>query len=459
MNRFQLQPVTLGLITAAILALAGLGLSATRSSAADVAKPAASSTKAALTVTLTQARPATLPIKLLANGNIAAWQEASVATETGGLRALTLHANVGDTVQRGQLLASFAPDSVQADVALARAGLSEASANALEATANADRARAVQGSGALSAQQVSLYLTQELTARARVESARAQLDAQLLRLKQTRVLAPDAGIITARSATVGAVLAAGTEMFRLIRQGRLEWRAELTAAELGRVTVGSMALVTAPGGAQLKGRVRMLAPTVDAQTRNALVYVDLPAAALGAKAQGAFKPGMFAKGEFELGQSSALTVVQSAVLVRDGFSDVMRVGADNRVNQLKVVTGWVPGDQVDIIADLQPAVRLVASGAGFLSQGDVVHVVNVLKQKSLPGHTPSAQAASKLGAFIYERVGLVHPKPDSGGDAVCVAVLCRHAVVQRHEGAAVPRSGPAHRHRVGIAARCCTGAA
>ena len=207
MNRFQLQPVTLGLITAAILALAGLGLSATRSSAADVAKPAASSTKAALTVTLTQARPATLPIKLLANGNIAAWQEASVATETGGLRALTLHANVGDTVQRGQLLASFAPDSVQADVALARAGLSEASANALEATANADRARAVQGSGALSAQQVSLYLTQELTARARVESARAQLDAQLLRLKQTRVLAPDAGIITARSATVGAVLA------------------------------------------------------------------------------------------------------------------------------------------------------------------------------------------------------------------------------------------------------------
>ena len=129
MNRFQLQPVTLGLITAAILALAGLGLSATRSSAADVAKPAASSAKtalpaassakAALTVTLTQARLGTLPIKLLANGNIAAWQEASVATETGGLRVLTLHANVGDTVQRGQLLASFAPDSVQADVALA----------------------------------------------------------------------------------------------------------------------------------------------------------------------------------------------------------------------------------------------------------------------------------------------------------------------------------------------------
>ena len=392
MNRFQLQPVTLGLITAAILALAGLGLSATRSSAADVAKPAASSAKtalpaassakAALTVTLTQARLGTLPIKLLANGNIAAWQEASVATETGGLRVLTLHANVGDTVQRGQLLASFAPDSVQADVALARAGLSEASANALEATANADRARAVQCNGVLSAQQVSLYLTQELTARARVESARAQLDAQLLRLKQTRVLAPDAGIITARSATVGAVLAAGTEMFRLIRQGRLEWRAELTAAELGRVTVGSMALVTAPGGAQLKGRVRMLAPTVDAQTRNALVYVDLPAAALGAKAQGAFKPGMFAKGEFELGQSSALTVVQSAVLVRDGFSYVMRVGADNRVSQLKVVTGRVLGDQVEIMAGLQPEDRLVTSGAGFLSEGDVVHVVDAAKEKA-----------------------------------------------------------------------------
>jgi HlyD family secretion protein len=167
-------------------------------------------------------------------------------------------------------------------------------------------------------------------------------------------------------------------MFRLIRQGRLEWRAELTSSRTGpRHSVGTGALVTAPNGAQLKGRVRMVAPTVDAQTRNGLVYVDLPAMPAGARAgAGAFKPGMFARGEFELGQSSALTVVQSAVLVREGFSFVMRVGADQRVTQLKVQTGRVVGDQVEILSGIKPDDRLVASGASFLSDGDLVRVVD-----------------------------------------------------------------------------------
>ncbi|MBP9906054.1 MAG: efflux RND transporter periplasmic adaptor subunit [Rhodoferax sp.] len=395
MRSIRLQSVSLAVLAA--LALGGLGLWGQQSAAADASPPAAAG-KPALTVTLTQARVGSLPIKLAANGSMAAWQEAIVGAEANGLRVQELMAGVGDAVQRGQVLATFAPESVQADVALARASLAEAQANALDASANAERARAVQGSGALSAQQVNQYLTQELTARARVESAKAQLDTQLLRLKHTQVLAPDAGIVSARSATVGAVLGAGVEMFRLIRQGRLEWRAELTSAELGRVSVGTGVLVTAPGGAQLKGRVRMVAPTVDAQSRNGLVYVDLPPMPAGAKA-GAFKPGMFARGEFELGQSSALTVVQSAVLVREGFSFVMRVGADQRVTQLKVQTGRVLGDQVEILSGIKPDDRLVASGASFLSDGDLVRVVDaaapISKEKSTAAQVLPAPAASK----------------------------------------------------------------
>lgn len=397
MNPMQLKP--LPLILMAALALAGLGLWAQHSTAAD-ANQSAAAAKPALTVALTQARVVSLPIKLAANGNISAWQEASVGAEANGLRVQELLVNVGDPVQRGQLLATFAPESVQADVALARAALAEAQANATEATANAERARAVQGSGALSAQQISQYLTQELTAKARVELAKAQLDAQSLRLKHTQVLAPDAGIISARSATVGAVLGAGVEMFRLIRQERLEWRAELTSSELGRVTAGTGVLVTAPGGAQRKGRVRMVAPTVDAQTRNGLVYVDLPASPDGGKAGAtAFKPGMFARGEFELGQSGALAVLQSAVLVREGFSFVMRVGTDNRVSQRKVQTGRVLGDQVEILSGVQPEDRLVASGASFLSDGDLVRVVDsptpVSKEKGTAAAAQQALAASK----------------------------------------------------------------
>ena len=382
----------LGLMAVGLLALTGLALLGGRSQAADAAKVGAPvSSKPALSVTLTQASQSTLPIRLAANGSVAAWQEASVSAQVSGLAVHNLLVQVGDTVQRGQLLATLTSDSVQADVALARAALAEAQANATEAAANAERARGVAGSGALSAQQSGQYLTQELSARARAELAQAQLDSQLLRLKHTQLLAADAGIVSQRSASVGAVVAAGTELFRLIRQGRLEWRAELTAAELGRVKPGSAVQVSAPGGTQVTGRVRSIAPTVDAQTRNGLVYVDLPSGALAA----AFKPGMFAQGEFELGSSPALVLAQSAVLLRDGFSFVMRVGTDNRVSQQKVQTGRRLGDQVEILSGLKPEDRLVAQGASFLSDGDVVRVLPSDKQNAPVAKAVSAPAASK----------------------------------------------------------------
>lgn len=424
LRTLPLKPLTLGLLLASLLTLGGLGLFATRSQAADATKGAAVA-KPSLTVAISQAQSGMLPIQLAANGNVAAWQEASVGAEDSGLRVLELKAQVGDRVQRGQVLATFAAESVQADVALARAGVSEAAANAGEATANAERARAVQSTGALSAQQISQYFTAELTAKARVASAKAQLDAQLLRLKHTQLLAPDSGTISMRNATVGSVVGAGTEMFRLIRQGRLEWRAEVTSAELGRITVGTNVLVTAPSGAQAKGRVRVVAPTVDAATRNGLVYVDLLGSADGTKAALAtklragppqaklapsggsaareaasvganFKPGMFARGEFELGKSGALTVPQTAVVLRDGFSYVYRVGADNRVAAVKVQSGRVLGDQVEVLSGVKPEDKLVTSGGSFLSDGDLVRVVDT---KSVPNSPVApvqpAQAATK----------------------------------------------------------------
>ncbi|TAF82802.1 MAG: efflux RND transporter periplasmic adaptor subunit [Curvibacter sp.] len=397
MNQFKFKPLTLGLLTASVLTLAGLGLFASRTQAADAPK-AAAAPKAALTVSTVQAKSSQLPVKLSANGGVAAWQEASVGSEASGLRVAELHAGVGDSVKRGQVLATFASESVQADVALARASLNEAQANAAEALANGDRARAVQGTGAVSAQQINQYLTQEATAKARVASAQAQLDAQLLRLKQTQLLAPDSGIISARSASVGSVVGAGTEMFRLIRQGRLEWRGEVTSAEFARIKPGMTVLVTSPGGVQAKGKVRMLAPTVDAATRNGLVYVDLLAASTaGQSLGGAFKPGMYARGEFELGSTGALTVPQTAVVVRDGFSYVYRVGSDNRVSQLKVQTGRVVGEQIEIQSGVKPEDKLVASGGSFLSEGDTVKVVDAADSKPKAAAAPAvpAQAATK----------------------------------------------------------------
>lgn len=364
---------------ALLAALAALAVVAAVPATQAAAPAASAAPKPALTVTVVEPQRSTLALTLPANGNIAAWQEASVGAEGQGLRLAEVLVNVGDAVRKGQLLASFASDLPAADLAATRAAVAEAEAARSAAAADAARARELQPSGALSAQQVQQYLTAEASTKARVESLRAQLKSQELRLAQTRVLAPDAGIISARAATVGAVVPPGIELFRLIRQGRLEWRAEVPAGELHRLQPGQVARLTGPAGQAVQARVRMVGPTVDAATRNGLVYVDLPAGGHG------FKPGMHARGQFEFGASQALTLPQAAVVLREGFAYVFRLGAQNKVAQVKVAVGRRVGDRVEITSGLDAGAKVVASGGGFLADGDTVRVV--------AAPTPSAPSA------------------------------------------------------------------
>jgi len=86
--------------------------------------------------------------------------------------------------------------------------------------------------------------------------------------------------------------------------------------------------------------------------------------------------------------------------VRDGFSYVLRISADNRVSQLKVQTGRVVGDQIEIQSGVKPEDKLVASGGSFLAEGDLVKVVEAAKpEASVPNAAPAlvkpASAASK----------------------------------------------------------------
>ncbi|KAB2308529.1 efflux RND transporter periplasmic adaptor subunit [Betaproteobacteria bacterium SCN2] len=335
------------------------------------APTAAASAKPALSVSLVTPQQVEWPQALQANGNIAAWQEAVIGPEIGNLRLTEVRVNVGDRVAKGQVLARIASDTVAADLAQSRAAVAEAEALLAEAIANGDRARKYQQTGFLSAQQINQYLTAEKTAHARLNAARAKLQADEVRMAQTYVRAPDAGVISARAATVGSLAQPGMELFRLIRGGRLEWRAEVSASELGKIRPGVTAVLIAPNGARVEGRVRMVAPTVDPQTLNGIVYVDLPA-----EAGGTLRAGSFARGEFELGRAPALALPQSAVLLREGFSYVFRLEGKDRVAQTKVTVGRRLGEQIEITTGLAADAQVVASGAGFLADGDIVRVVS-----------------------------------------------------------------------------------
>ena len=326
----------------------------------------ATASRPVLAVEIVSPRQDIWPMKLKTHGALAAWQDVVVSAETGGLRIAALHAEVGDTVEAGALLAELDDRAVKADLMKAEAQVALAQAQLREARANAKRGRQVKGTGALSGQQIEQFEVGLQVAQANHDAAKASAESAKIRLSQTRIVALDAGVVSSRSATLGAVVNAGSELFRLVRQGKVEWRAELDAKEVAKIQPGQEVKITLPAGETLEGTVRSLSPTLDAKTRTALAYVDLSVHEHG-------RAGNYVSGEIDLGESASLSLPASAVVLRDGRSLVFEVQGDV-VIQRNVITGRNQGDSIEILEGLATDAKVVRSGGAFLNDGDRVRI-------------------------------------------------------------------------------------
>ena len=325
-------------------------------------------TKPALSVTMITPSEQTLNATVSADGKIMAWQEAIIGAQVNGLQLREVTANVGDFVKKGQVLARFRTDTVNAELAQYNANVAEAQANLAQAKTDSARANSLKASGAISEQQIAQYNTNYKSAVARLNAAIATKNVGSTRVAQAAVLAPDDGVISARSATVGSVAQAGQELFRMVLKNRLEWRAELTADQIKQVSPGASASIVLSDGETLKGTVRQIAPTLNEKTNSATVYVDI-------LDNGGARSGMFAKGDFALASSNAMTVPQTAVIMRDGFNYVFTVNEKNQAVQIKVDVGRRNADSIEITSGLTDGMAIIASGADFLKDGDTVQVI------------------------------------------------------------------------------------
>jgi len=353
------------LLFAAVI-LAGAGVAGTlglRAARGGEAPAVARTVRPAATVTAAAAAEARWPVQLQTTGAITAWQEAVVGAQVSGVRLVELGVNVGDRVKRGQSLARF-------DDAALKTNEAQLQASWRQAEANRQRALQLKGSGSMSEQELLQYVTQ-------ADVAKGQLDAVHLQLLQTRVVAPDDGTIVARSATLGAVATQGQELFRLIRQDRLEWRGELSAAQLASIAPGQRVHLALPDGSSATATVRQTAPGVDAQTRLGTVFADIER---GSRP----RPGMYAQGSVDLADSAAIVVPAASVVIRDGRSHVIVIGEDDRASERRVETGRYRDDAIELISGLKAGERVVAQGAGFLYDGDAVHVVSSVASATLP---------------------------------------------------------------------------
>ena len=424
------------------------GKSASSSQQPSASEGDASQARPAMVVTVAPPKREILPVQVVADGDVVAWQEASIASESNSLTLAEVLVDVGDTVKRGQVLARFNGRTVAEDVAQAKASLVEAQANAVEARANAERARRLLRTDSMSKQQADQYFAADRSAQARVRSAQAALASRRQNWQNVELRAPDDGVISSRTATEGSVPAAGTELFKLIRQGRLEWQAELGDADLMKVKAGDAVVVNAADGRKVAARVRAVAPSANTKTRTTLVYVDVPAGP-------GLWAGMFAHGTFELGQSPGLTVPLDAVVSSDGFLHVYRLKPDNHVERVRVTTGRQAADRIEVMPargeQLSESDRLVVEGAAFLSDADLVRVVSkpAVGEGASDGSSANSQSTGNdvgsgstdvkaddaAGRAAPETTGRAPADKVSGSAAFGVRVSMRNTVWSAREAA------------------------
>jgi RND family efflux transporter MFP subunit len=366
------------LAVAAALTLAACGGGDDKSKAGD--KAGASRQTVSAATAIEQA----LPRIIVASGTVSAWEEVPVGAETGGLTAVGVYVDEGSYVRQGQTLVKLNDALLQAQLRQQLAGVQTAEANAARDDAALGRAQELKERGFLSQASLDTALANQRASRANLASAQASLSETRTRLAQSEIKAPVSGLIISRNVTRGQIVEAGTQLFRMVRDGRLELDAQVPETDLPALRAGQTANITSSEGVATSGTIRIVTPEVDPQTRLGLARITLsPGSGL--------KPGMFARASISAGAQPTTVVPTGAVLYRNNKSGVFVLDAQSAAH-FRPVTVLSRQDDQTSVSGIEPGVRVVVEGAGFLNEGDKVTVAAA--PTAAPVAAPAAAAAA-----------------------------------------------------------------
>jgi RND family efflux transporter MFP subunit len=348
-----------------VLCIGVLGLAACDHGDKAKAKTPKPSLTASQTVSVAAVTIQSLPRIINASGTVTPWEEVPVGAETGGLTAVSVNAEEGQTVRQGQILVALNDTMLRAQLHQQEAAVASAKATLAEAQAALGRSRELQAKGYLSQASLETATARQQTAAAQLASADASRNETIARLGQAAIKAPVSGLVISRSVTRGQIIGAGTELFRIVRDGRLELDAQVPETDLALVRAGQTATVSSDQVGDTTGRVRIVTPEVNPETRLGVARIALPG--------GGFRPGMFARARINVGDQPAVTVPTASVLYRQNKPGVFVLRSDNTVRFQIVTVAARNGDRT-AVTGLNAGAQVVVAGAGFLSEGDRVTV-------------------------------------------------------------------------------------
>lgn len=340
------------------------------------------------TVSVATVSQTSLDRQISASGTVSAWEEVPVAAETGGLTAVALYVDEGSYVRQGQPLVQMNDVLLRAQLRQQQAQVQLAEANVARDDAALARAQELKERGFLAQASLDTALANQRASAANLASARATLAQTQTQLNQATIRAPVSGQIISRSVTKGQIITSGTELFRMVRDGRLELDAQVPETELPLIRAGQSATVTSSEAGSTTGTVRIVTPEVNAETRLGVARISL---APGSQ----LKPGMFARAQIAVGDQPATTVPTASVLYRNNRAGVFVLNADGASVRFQPIEVLSRTEASTAVSGVAVSARVVVQGAGFLNDGDRVTVAPAAQSAGQPAARPASQPAAK----------------------------------------------------------------
>lgn len=313
--------------------------------------------------------------ELNVTGDVSPWQESSIGSEVSGMRVDEILVDVGQVVSKNQILAVLNSETMKAEYDIAKSGVLEAEANLKQARENADRARSLDKTNALSLQQMNQYLTSEKTAHAKLESAKANLELKKVKLDQTKIKAPDSGIVSERRVSVGN-LVGSADLFKIIRQEKLQWKPQIDVTDMDLIYKGQQVSIVSKSGDVILAKVSEVSPRVNPETRKATVLVDLPKELHKNK----IHVGMFLNGAIKIGKRQSLFVPEQSVKSKGDEDYLYVLKEDSTVREVKVDLGKKVEELVEVKYGIESKDKIIVGDIEKLNDEDKV-IVRAEKKK------------------------------------------------------------------------------
>lgn len=304
------------------------------------------------------------------SGTLKADREAQVRAEVGGT-VLSVHADQGQTVASGQVLARVDAAALREQYVSGQSAVRSAEQTVAVAARNVERSQSLNAAGALADRDLEAARNQLAGAQSQLAGARAQQAGAQRQLSRTSVRSPIAGVVAARPVNAGDVIAPGAPMFTVVDPGSMRLEGSVPAADLGQVRQGATVRFTVTGypGQTFSGTVSRINPSADPVTRQVPVYVTIP------NGGGTLVSGLFAEGRVLAQARQGIAVPASAVDERGVQPSVLRL-ANGKAERVPVTLGArnAETDRVEITSGISAGDTLLVGAALGTTPGTRVEV-------------------------------------------------------------------------------------